>query len=76
MLLFTHLITFSRCDLWQNGGEFLIIANTQKRQKVTEDCDATSVKHVEVNVLYLFICFLDIFSIFFLFFPPILFLYM
>ncbi|KAL6529982.1 hypothetical protein OROMI_028627 [Orobanche minor] len=29
------------------GGEFLIIANTQKRRMVNDDCNTASVKHVE-----------------------------
>lgn len=35
----------------QNGGAFLIQANTQKRQKVGEECSANSVEHVEVSTI-------------------------
>lgn len=46
------LLFYNRFDIsvlvCQNGGEFLIQANTQKRQKVE---DSTLFEHVEVSVI-------------------------
>lgn len=40
---------FDGIVLCQNGGEFLILANTQKRQKIKEDDDSNVFEHVEVG---------------------------
>lgn len=45
------LLIYTSLFLCQNGGEFLIQANIQKRQKVEEDCSSPVVDHAEVNTV-------------------------
>lgn len=40
---------FDGIVLCQNGGEFLILANTQKRHKIQEDDDSNVFERVEVG---------------------------
>lgn len=52
MRMLLSVFFFSDIDrtfLWQNGREFLIQANTQKRQKLRGDDDSTVFEHVEVG---------------------------
>lgn len=49
---YSYVFFFSVFDgivLCQNGGEFLILANTQKRQKIQEDDDSNVFERVEVG---------------------------
>ena len=49
LLLCFFFLTFDGIVLCQNGGEFLILANTQKRQKLKEDDDSNVFERVEVG---------------------------
>lgn len=40
--------------IFQNGGEFLILANTQKRQRIQEDNNSSAFEHLEVDFCFLF----------------------
>ncbi len=48
-ILYSIFSDFDGIVLCQNGGEFLIQANTQKRQKLQEDDSSTVFEHVEVG---------------------------